>query len=30
MAVGRAEIPTGGFVVNKAGGIDCSIISDVC
>jgi hypothetical protein len=30
MAVGRVEIPTGGIAVNKAGGVDCSVISDGC
>ncbi len=29
-AVGRVEIPTGGMVVNKAGGVDWSTTSDVC
>jgi hypothetical protein len=26
IAVGRVDIPTGGIVVNKAGGVGCSII----
>ncbi len=25
MAVGRVEIPTGGILVNKAGGVGCSV-----
>ncbi|CAF4225523.1 unnamed protein product, partial [Rotaria magnacalcarata] len=30
IAVGRVEIPTGGIVVNKAGGVVCSSISGSC
>ena len=30
IAVGRVAIPTGGIVVNTAGGFDCSVNSDGC